>query len=295
MFPLIIRKMLLHAYHQSLFLTKRIFGIETAKSLDAKIRFKRHINIKHPQNLAEKIAWLEYHENNTLKTKCTDKWAVRDYVKSKALDEILVPVYGSAYSAVTDLDFDNLPDQFVLKATHGCGMNLVCTNKKDIHPDEVLATLRQWLSTTFGTYSFEPHYEKIPHRFYIEKYLGDGDAMVDYKFFCFHGKPSFVEVCSNRKSGLKLSLYDMEWNRIDAITEKRYTPEQLERPKSFERMKDIAEILSKDFVFVRVDLYHIEDKVYFSELTFTPATCVLANFKEDFLLTEGKKLTLPSL
>ncbi|MBO4351537.1 MAG: glycosyltransferase, partial [Proteobacteria bacterium] len=254
-----------------------------------------HLNIKHPQNLAEKIAWLEYHEIHNLKVDCTDKWAVRDYVKSKGLEEILVPVYGDVYSSAEDLNFTDLPDQFVLKATHGCGMNLVCPDKRNIQQDAVLATLRHWLSTTFGTYSFEPHYETIPHRFYIEKYLGDGDAMVDYKFFCFHGKPSFVEVCSNRKSGLKLSLYDMDWNRLDAITEKRYTPELLERPKNFERMKEIAEILSEDFVFVRVDLYHIEDQIYFSELTFTPATCVLANFKEDFLLEEGKKLTLPSL
>ena len=293
MIPKIIRNLLLKTYQNSLLLTARIAGVERAKELDARIRFKRKMNIRNPQNLAEKIAWLEFHEPDARKATCTDKWEVREFVANKGLSDILVPVYGNAHTSADDLNLAELPDKFVVKATHGCGMNYICGNKSAVDICELRKLLQNWLDTTFGTYAFEIHYAKIPHRFYVEQYLGDGDEMVDYKFFCYHGTPSFVEVCSSRKSGLRLAIYDMDWHNPDAITERRHTDQLMECPPNFDRMKEIAATLSADFTFVRVDLYNVGGKIYFSELTFTPATCILANFKEDFLRAEGKKLALP--
>lgn len=287
-----LRKFLRKCYNHTLELTNRFWGPENAKILDTLVRFKRKLNLRSPRDLAEKIAWLEYNDPHPLKVQCTDKWAVRDYVRSKGLEHILVPVYGDVHVSVDTLDLSLLPDAFVIKATHGCGMNEICTDKSKIDMDLLQSKLNTWLTTTYGIHSFEPHYKEIPHRFYIEQYLGDGDAMIDYKFFCYHGVPSFVEICSNRKSSLKLALYDMDWNRIHGITSKRDTPNTFVRPEVFETMKTIAMRLSEDFAFVRVDLYAIQKHIYFSELTFTPAACVLPNFKKSFLLSEGEKLIL---
>ena len=289
----LIKNTLISAYHKGLLLTARIAGADRAKALDARLRFKRKMNIRNPRNLAEKIAWLEFNDPDPRKVTCTDKWEVREYVANKGLSDILVPVYGSPQTSARDFNPAELPDQFVIKATHGCGMNFICDDKSQLNLPKLRRCLQNWLDTTFGVYAFEMHYATIPHRFYIEKYLGDGDAMVDYKFFCYHGKPSFVEVCSNRKSGLRLEIYSMDWHKLDAITARRHTDAVMDRPQNFDRMKEIAATLSADFTFVRVDLYNVGGKIYFSELTFTPATCVLANFKEDFLRAEGKKLALP--
>ena len=262
--------------------------------MDTLVRFKRPLNLYSPKNLAEKIAWLEYHDKNELRVTCTDKWAVRDYIRSKGYESLLVPVYGDVYTSVDALNLSSLPDTFVIKATHGCHMNIICTDKSTFDLEKSKSEINAWLQTTYGKELFETHYKTIPHRYYIEKYLGDGDAIVDYKFFCYHGKPSFVEICSNRKSGLKLALYDLDWKRIQGITSKRNTSEDYPCPENFETMKQIAMRLSEDFAFVRVDLYHIDNTIYFSELTFTPAACVLPNFKSSFLASEGKKLHLPT-
>lgn len=288
----LLKKWILRGYHLGLRLTESILGTVKAKELDSLVRFKRILHIASPKSLADKIAWLEYYEITPLKAECTDKWAVREYIRSKGYGEILVPVYGGVYTSADELDVSVLPDAFVIKATHGCKMNYICADKSSMNIHEVKAKIEDWLSTTYGIYSFETHYKVIPHRFYIEKYLGDGDEIVDYKFFCYHGEPSFVEICSQRKSGLKLALYDMSWNRIHCITSKRDHAREFVCPNQFEKMKEIARHLSKDFSFVRVDLYDIHGSVYFSELTFTPAACVLSNFKESFLLSEGEKLTL---
>ena len=228
---------------------------------------------------------------------CTDKIEVRKYVAKKGLSSILIPVLGEGYRSFDEIDFEKLPKSFVIKASHGCKMNYVVTNKSKLDKEKCEITIQNWLNTTYGTYSVEPHYKDIPHRIYIEEYLGEADKLVDYKFHCMNGIPRFVLTCSNRHSNgdramqVTRHLYDMEWNQLNGIVgneENSY----IEKPLHFEEMKEIATILSKDFKFVRVDLYEVEGKIYFGELTFTPAHCVFAHFTDEFIQNMGKYLDI---
>lgn len=267
-------------------------GMDTAKKTDAWIRFGRHLNLKRPETLADKVSYLELHQQSKLASDCTDKWKVRQYVADKGLEKILIPVYGTAYASSEEIDFEQLPDQFVIKATHGCKMNLICANKQKLDRRKAEKILKGWLTTTYGTYSVEPHYYSISHRIYIEKYLGDNEKIRDYKFYCCHGKISFIEVCSNRTKGLLLNLFDTDWNELDGVQGKCKNNNTIPRPEYLEEMKGIAETLAEDFVFVRVDLYLIKDQIYFGELTFTPSNGVFPNFTDQFIRTEGQKLVL---
>ena len=166
-----------------------LFGVGFAKKIDTKLRFKRTLNLKKPQTLADKVAYLELYSQNDLASVCTDKFAVREYVKQKGLEHILVPAVGGAWSSAEAVDFTSLPDSFVLKATHGCKMNYIVPHKTEFDEKKCVTEMKKWLSTTYGTYSVEPHYAKIPHRIYAEEYLGDISNLIDYKFHCINGEP----------------------------------------------------------------------------------------------------------
>lgn len=283
-------------YAMFLQMIEKIYGIDAAKKLDVKIRFHKKINLDTPQTLDEKVSYLSLHALTKQAVACTDKWEARQYVVSKGLGDILVPICAGPYSDAMELDFDALPDCFVLKATHGCGMNYVCLDKKKIKKTKCLSTVRKWLKQTYGTFSVEPHYRKLSHRVYCEKLIGDGKPLIDYKIHCLNGKPSFILVCSNRiGSAVTMDIFDLEWNWIDAVKPyKRHTPGngQIPKPKNLEKMLQIAEVLSEDFVFVRVDLYNLDGKIYFGELTFTPANGVFPSYKKELLIREGKKLDI---
>lgn len=161
--------------------------------------------------------------------------------------------------------------------------------------------MHRWLKTTYGTYSMEPHYISIPHRIYVEKYLGEMKNMTDYKIHCLNGEPEFVLVMSNRHTdgdkAMKVTIdaYDMNWNPIKEVVgfgSEIPGNNKIQKPSMFEEMKVIARTLAHDFKFVRVDLYQIENKIYFGELTFSPAGCVFAYMSEKFLNEMGEKLAI---
>lgn len=278
-----------------------IFGIGNAKKFDTKFRFKKTLNLKEPQSLADKVTYLELYTSSSLIEKCTDKWEVREYIKEKGLDEILVPVVGGVWNKIQDIDFKELPNEYVLKATHGCKMNYIVKDSKNLNKTNCITEMKSWLRTIYGKYSLEPHYYKIQPRIYAEKYLKDLNGLIDYKFHCINGNPEFVLVCSERKYSkngktmVTLDLYDMEWKPIfEVIASGMEIPGKgrVRKPAKFEEMKEIAKKLSRDFKFVRVDLYQIEDLVMFGELTFSPACGVFPYFTDKFLLEQGKKLII---
>lgn len=279
-------------YRAFLNISTKIFGAPYTKKLDARIRFHRKLNLKNPSTLADKVSYMELFESDPLKVKCTDKYAVRDYVIQKGWEEILVPLCHGVCEEAEQIDFDALPNQFAMKATHGCGMNLICEDKKLLTEDQVRRTASQWLEKEYGRACIEPHYKQIPHRIIFEKFLQNADQIIDYKFHCIHGKPDFILVCSNRVSGLKLDVYSPEWELMDIVVDEEKGNGNIERPLQLEKMLEIAASLSADFSFVRVDLYEIEGKIYFGELTFSPATGVFPSFHEDFLEEKGKLLQL---
>ena len=273
----------------------KCFGKDKAKEFDAKFRFKRKLNLKHPETLSEKICYLENHCENDLIVQCTDKWSAREYVKNKGLSDILVPTLGGPFEDAEEIDFSALPESFVIKATHGCKMNLICKSKTSFDEAKAKKAISKWLKTKYGGYSCEWHYEKIKPRVYTEEYLSDN--IIDYKIMCLNGKPSFTLVCSDRdKNGHPhKNSYDLNWMAINNIVDGTdYDSDSIPKPDNYERMLDIARELSKDFLFVRVDLYDINGKIYFGELTFTPANGVLPYFSEDFLKTTGDQLDISS-
>lgn len=279
----------------------KIFGVDFAKEFDTKFRRHRPLNLKNPTSLADKVSYIELHKQSPLASLCTDKYAVRDYIKEKGLEDILIPVVGGPWSNVDEIDFDSLPSRFVLKATHGCKMNYIVSDKSKLDIDDCKKALSKWLNTTYGTYSMEPHYLSIPHRIYAEEYLDDVSKLTDYKFHCANGNPLFVLTVSNRKyngdKGMSLTfdMFDINWKPIEGmIADKKEVPGNgsTPKPKTYDRMLEISKILSKDFDFVRVDLYERNEKVLFGELTFTPDGCIFPNFPQSFLEEMGSKLKI---
>lgn len=279
-------------YRTMLNLSVRLFGITFTKKADARIRFHRKLNLKHPTTLADKLCYLELNVDDPLKTKCSDKYEVRNYVASKGLADILVPLCHDVCSETSEIDFNALPNQFAMKATHGCAMNLICDDKNKLDKKQVLKIAQKWLNEDYPRACIEPHYKKIPHRILFENFLQDADNIIDYKFHCFHGVPDFVLVCGNRVSGVQKRLYTMEWESIDAMIGKEKGCYDFKKPSEFEHMIEVCKALSADFDFVRVDLYDIHGQIYFGELTFTPATGVLPNFSEEFITEKGKLLNI---
>ena len=278
-----------------------VAGVDNAKKFDTLFRDHKKLNLKNPQTLSDKVTYIELHDQSPLAVNCTDKYEVRKYITDKGLEDILVPIYGGGYTQFEDIDLNELPDSFAIKATHGCKMNYLVPDKSKFNSEKCKKEIKRWMNTTYGTYSMEPHYIKIPHRFYIEKYLENADQLVDYKIHCLNGKPRFVLTCSDRKSNgdkamqVTLDLFDMDWKQIpEIVSSGAECPGngKVSKPENLDEMVRIARILSKDFKFVRVDLYELEGKVYFGELTFSPAHCVFPYLSDRFDLEMGKLLQI---
>lgn len=288
-------------YGKMLVAMSNLIDLDFAKQFDTLLRFHRKLNLKHPNSLADKVAYIELHKQSPIAPMCTDKVAVREFVKKKGLEEILIPMVGGPWESVEDVNFDALPNSFVLKATHGCKMNYLVPDKANLNLKKCKSELYRWINTTYGTYSMEPHYLSIPHRIYAEEYLSDAIQLTDYKFHCANGKPLFVMTVYNRKvdgdNGMSLNfdVFDMEWNPIEGmLPHKKEIPGdgKSPKPKMFYKMVEIAKILSAEFDFVRVDLYEQNGKVLFGELTFSPDCCVFPNFPQSFLDKMGNKLRI---
>lgn len=279
-------------YRYLLNISTHLIGVEHTKVLDARIRFHRKLNLKTPKTLSDKLCYLELHEHDKRKISCTDKYEVRKFVIRKGLEDILVPLCYPVCSDADQIEFDKLPNQFAMKATHGCAMNLICSDKKAVGEENIKKMATKWLDKNYSRACIEPHYQEIPHRVIFEKYLQDAESIIDYKIHCFHGKPDFILVCSNRVSGLQLQLYTVEWKEIDELIGNEKGNQKFSKPKELGKMLEIATLLSSDFNFVRVDLYDINGHIYFGELNFSPATGVLPYFSEKFVLEKGKLLNI---
>lgn len=273
-----------------------LFGIDFAKQFDAYFRFRRKLNLKNPQTLADKVTYLFLHKQTPLMSTCTDKWAVRDYIAKKGLADILIPTVGGPWNKVEDIDFNKLPNKFILKATHGCAMNLLIWDKKQLDISSCKKILKSWLNTTYGTYSVEPHYKQIPHGIYAEQVLGEKKGLIDYKFHCFNRQVQFIMVCHDRdlyKKGHKTvrELFDTNWKDLsqNILPPLKATTS---KPTQLSNMLDIAKILSADFTFVRVDLYEVNGTIYFGELTFSPTSGIFPTYSNKFINDMGDKLNV---
>jgi TupA-like ATPgrasp len=259
-----------------------------------RIIFGRPLNTTHPESFNEKIIWLKWHWRDPVLVNCTDKYAVRNHVQERGCAHILNDLYG-VYDSVSEIDWEALPQQFVLKCTHGCGCNIVCTDKHALNKEEAIGKLKRWMRTDYSRFMAEMHYRQIKPRIVCEKYLkGEDDRLpTDYKLYCFNGAPKLVLVCTERSSKLALTWRDLDWNlmRIGADT---FPPKANQvKPACLEQMISDAEKLSQGIPFVRVDFYNVNGNAVFGEMTFTPAGGFAPYYSEagDRLL--GNLLELP--
>lgn len=238
--------------------------------------FHRLLNLKNPSNLNEKLQYLKlktYYNNPTI-TQCVDKFRVRDYLSERGLSSILPQLIGGGYESAEDVrnHWDEYPKQFVIKCNHGCGYNILVTDKETANLDEIVNTLDKWLHEDFWKIYCEPQYRFVSKRIIVEEYLADD--IRTYKFYCFNGTPEVAYVSSNGENGEKdlyLDYFDMEWNWLPiTLFGHEHDKKEIKKPSSFEQMKELAQRLSADFPFVRVDLYDVNGRIYFSELTFIP-------------------------
>jgi hypothetical protein len=218
-----------------------------------------------------------------------DKIKVRDYVSSKGLADILPKVYQVVKDA-NQIDFDALPDRFVLKTNHGCGSHIICRDKSLLNKNEAITSLNKTVKTIYSI--TEPHYKYIEPVIYAEEFIDDKKHQVpiDYKFMVSRGEVINILVCSERNTGTKSSVYDTNWNNISNICVYKYYHKDVTKPKNLNKMINIAQILGADFDFVRVDLYDTGQAIFFSELTFTPTGGFMHNYTDSFLKNVYKSI-----
>lgn len=229
-------------------------------------------DLHDPKTFNEKINWLKLHDHRPILTQVSDKFEVRSYVKNVGLEHTLNDIYG-VYDDPDDIDFEALPDQFVIKTTHACKTNIICKNKTDLKLTSIKRNLRKWMGYNYYYLKAEWAYKNIKPRILIERYLeGDSEyGLVDYKFYCFNSKPMYIQVDFDRFSGITRKIYNTEWVAQPFAFNKPLAEKNIDKPKHFEQMLASAALMSRPFTFARVDFYNFPDKYIFGEITLYPA------------------------
>ncbi|MBR2840592.1 MAG: glycosyl transferase [Bacilli bacterium] len=264
-----LKKMLRNIYRNVLKLlpAKIVMNIQNVRG------YHKLINFNNPRYFGEKIQWLKMYGNLEKYESYVDKYKVREYIKDKIGEEYLIPLIG-VYDSQDLIQYDELPNQFVLKLNNGSGYNLIVKDKNKINYKKTNKVLKKWLKDNYYKINKEPQYRNIKNKIMCEKYITNCKGLLnDYKFFCFDGEVKYIEVDFDRFEEHKMNFYDVNWN-LQTFKKGKYGIYKGEnnKPKNFNEMIDICRILSKNFQFVRVDLYNVDGKIYFGELTFTPAS-----------------------
>lgn len=250
----------------------------------------------HPQDMSQKLLWLNRYDCTPLKVQCADKYRMKEYVKSCGLDEINVPLIG-AWNTPEEIEWDKLPNQFAMKTNHGCGTNIICKDKSQLDKDDVKRKLHDWLAIDFGKLFNEVHYSKIKRCIFAEKYLPAMSLyQTDYKFQCINGEPYCILICADRDihGHATLYSYNLQWKRVALLNgEDKTMQQEFPKPVNLDKMIEHARILAKPFPYVRVDFYEVEGKLYIGELTFTPYGNIMTYYKDKVLEDMGNKLILP--
>ena len=235
--------------------------------------YHRALNLKNPQFFGEKMQWIKLFADLDQYAKYADKYRVRDYIEDKIGAEHLIGMIG-VYDNEEEIPFHELPERFVLKVNHGCGYNIICKDKSKLDIEKVKKQLKRWMEEDYAAIKGEEQYRKIERKIICEEYMEDNSGgLLDYKLFCFGGKVKMIEVCFDRFTDFKIDFYDTEWNRLPILSGNPKSGHKnndipISKPECADEMVEIAEKLSGPFPFVRTDLYVVNGKVYFGELTF---------------------------
>lgn len=235
-------------------------------------RMGRELDLENPKRYTEKIQWCKLHATNELKSRLADKYAVRDWVAKKIGQKYLIPFLG-VWKSPDEIDFNALPESFVLKTNHASGTNIIVPDKSKLDRKEACEKLRRWLGFDIGWVFFEVQYLPIKPLIIAEKFMEnpDGSEINDYKFICFGGKARYIRVdCDRHGEKHTRMTFDTDWNVLPWVEGNYQRPEKLpERPNRLEELMMLVETLAEGFSCVRVDFYVIGGEFYFGEMTFS--------------------------
>ena len=232
-------------------------------------------DLKKPKTFSEKLQWLKLYGRKPEYTTMVDKAEAKKWVAERIGEEYIIPTIG-VWDSVEEVDWDILPNQFVMKCTHDSGGIVICKDKKSLDIDDAKKTLKRFQHRRYFYQNREWPYKNVKPRIIAEQYMEDESEfeLKDYKFFCFNGVPQFFKVDFGRYIEHHANYYDMDWNLLpfDELPYDRVEDKNILKPIDFDNMINIAQKLSKDIPFVRIDLYNVKGKIFFGELTFFPAS-----------------------
>ena len=239
-----------------------------------KVRFRQRVgywpNLKNPRTFNEKLQWLKLHDKHPEYTTMVDKIEAKKYVASIIGEQYIIPTLG-VWNSVDEIDWDSLPNQFVIKVTSDSGGIVVCKDKKSLDIEKAKQKLKKGWGKNYYQYNKEYPYKDLKPRIIAEQYMEDesGYELKDYKIFCFDGTPKYLFVATGRQMhDTRFDFYDMEFNHLPFLNGHPNADVWPVKPNNFDEMVEVAKKLSAGMCHVRVDLYNINGKIYFGELTF---------------------------
>lgn len=267
------------------------------------MRFHKKLNLKNPQTVNEKILYLSLKTDTTLWTRLADKYAVRGYVEERGLADTLAKLY-AYWKQESEVNIDSLPDKFVLKSVQGCGDVIIVHNKKLLDRQKLAKKIHKMFHERYGALEGGKHYMRIEPAVIAEELLPvednvHSDSLTDYKIWCFNGEPYIMFVFGNRK-GLyaEAMIYDLDWHPHPEYYNSNpnyHIVDNFKRPDNLDEMLDVARKLSAGLPEVRCDLYNINGKIYFGEMTMTAYGGMMNSYTEELLLNMGKKIHLEEI
>lgn len=268
----------------------------------AKIHYEyyngKKLNLENPVEFNEKIQWMKVYFHPPILNKLVDKYAVREYVEEKVGAQYLNDLI-SVYDKASDVDFNDLPNQFVIKGAHGCHYNLIVRDKNSLNKRKAQQLMRKWMRRNYYYKAgLEWAYKDVTPKLVAEKFLEEKGKTVlnDYKIFCFNGTPKFIQVDLERSLNDFRCYYDTEWNKLPFYTQNNpFYEGEVEKPENLEEMIVVAKKLADNFPFVRVDLYSINGKTIFGEMTFYPADARKEFIPEKYNKIIGDYMMLPTI
>ena len=256
---------------------------------------KKKPDLKNPVTFNEKIQWYKIYHRNPIFRQLADKYHVRQYIKDQVGEQYLNELLG-VYKNPKEINFDQLPQKFVLKCVHGSGFNLLVKNKSELNIKKTIKLLKKWQKKNYYNKGKEWSYKNLEPLIIAEKFLEDKNEIInDYKFFCFDGKIEFIQVDIERKINDYRCYYDTNWHKLPFYTEKNLFYEgEVERPENLEDMIYVAQKLAKDIPFVRVDLYSVNNNTIFGEMTFYPTNGTKSYLPLEYNKIIGDYFVLPN-
>lgn len=264
-----------------------------------KRKFGRTLNLENPKSFSEKLQWMKLYYRNPLCKTMVDKYDAKQYVAKLIGEEYIIPTLG-VWDRFEDIDFDALPDQFVLKCTHDSGGLVICRDKTKLDIKAAKRKIKKCFKRNYYWHGREWVYKDIKSRVIAEAYMEDasGRELIDYKFYCFNGEPKFlyISVGLENHATASISFFDFDFNKMPFYrTDFKQFETAPSKPEKFEQMIELATELSKGFPFLRVDLYQINGQVYFSELTFVPSGGMMPLKPDTADMEIGKLLNLNTI